>query len=71
MQGTLREALDGKRLLRNSSNGYLPPTIMLSLAHDIAAALLHLHSEGESWWHSACSCMLHMLYGWLKEVCIL
>ncbi|WIA15154.1 hypothetical protein OEZ85_001840 [Tetradesmus obliquus] len=45
-QGTLREALDQKCFLRNSSNGYLAPTISLSLAHDIAAALLHLHSEG-------------------------
>jgi hypothetical protein len=48
LQGTLREALDHKILLRNSTNGYLQPTIMLSLAHDIAAALLHLHSEGKS-----------------------
>ncbi|KAF6240407.1 kinase-like domain-containing protein [Scenedesmus sp. NREL 46B-D3] len=45
-QGTLREALDHKMVLRNGSAGYLQPTIMLSLAHDIAAALLHLHSEG-------------------------
>jgi hypothetical protein len=47
LQGTLREALDQKRLLRKSTNGCIAPSIMLSIAHDIAAALLHLHSEGE------------------------
>jgi len=45
-QGTLREALDRKRLPRVPGTTFLQPIIALSLSHDIAAALLHLHSEG-------------------------
>lgn len=46
LQGTLREALDRRRLPRVGSSTFLQPAVVLSLAHDIAAALLHLHSEG-------------------------
>ncbi|KAF8060546.1 RPL6 [Scenedesmus sp. PABB004] len=45
-QGTLRDALDRKLLLRGSGAAMLQPALVLSLAHDVAAALLHLHSEG-------------------------
>jgi serine/threonine protein kinase len=43
-QGTLREALDQRTLLPHG--GFLPLKIALSLAHDVAAALLHLHNQG-------------------------
>jgi hypothetical protein len=46
LQGTLREALDRKRLPRLPGTTFLQPLVVLTLAHDIAAALLHLHSEG-------------------------
>ncbi len=46
LQGTLREALDRKRLPRVGSTTFVQPAVVRSLAHDIAAALLHLHSEG-------------------------
>ena len=46
LQGTLRDALSYKTLLKGTHSPYLPPSIALSLAHDIAAAMLHLHSEG-------------------------
>eukprot|EP00775_Hariotina_reticulata_P007113 gene7113-7327_t len=45
-QGTLREALDRRRLQRGAQQKFLIPAIVLSLAHDVAAAMLHLHSEG-------------------------
>eukprot|EP00775_Hariotina_reticulata_P008079 gene8079-8273_t len=43
-QGTLRDALDSRRL--SNSTCFLQPALVLSLAHDVAAAMLHLHSEG-------------------------
>lgn len=47
VQGALRDALDRKRLPRVASGTtFLQPDIALSLSHDIAAAMLHLHSEG-------------------------
>ena len=46
MQGTLREALDRRRLPRLDGTSFVHPVVVLSLSHDIAAALLHLHSEG-------------------------
>lgn len=50
MQGTLREALD-RRTLHGPGIKYLPRESIVCLCHDIAAALLHLHSQGEA----ACS----------------
>lgn len=44
VQGSLRDALDCGSLCKPGS--YLAPSAVLSLAHDVAAALLHLHSEG-------------------------
>lgn len=44
MQGSLRDALDCGYLCKPGS--YLAPSAVLALAHDVAAALLHLHSEG-------------------------
>jgi hypothetical protein len=45
-QGTLREALD-RRLLPVLPGSSMPhPSVVNSLAHDIAAAMLHLHHEG-------------------------
>lgn len=46
LQGTLREALDSKSLPLMQETSFPDPLVVLSLAHDIAAALLHLHSEG-------------------------
>jgi serine/threonine protein kinase len=58
LQGSLREALDRRLLCRptttaagaSSSSSSPPPTpllpLVLYLAHDIAAALVHLHAEG-------------------------
>lgn len=46
LQGTLREALD-RRVLHGEGVKYLPREDML-LCHDIAAALMHLHSQGGS-----------------------
>lgn len=46
VQGTLREALDRRRLQRGPQQKFLIPAIVLSLAHDVAAAMLHLHNEG-------------------------
>jgi hypothetical protein len=48
MQGTLRDALDTGMLVRGSSSRCMQPGLALSLAQDIAAALLHLHAEGAS-----------------------
>lgn len=45
LQGTLREALD-RRTLHAPGAKYLSRETILSLTHDIAAALLHLHSQG-------------------------
>lgn len=47
VQGTLRDALDHKSLLRNTPSPYLLPALVMNLAQDVSAALLHLHSEGE------------------------
>jgi len=44
MQGSLRDALDCGLLAK--PGGFLAPSAVLTLAHDIAAAMLHLHSEG-------------------------
>jgi hypothetical protein len=46
VQGTLREALDKRRLPRLPGTSFPHPSIVFSLAHDMAAAMLHLHSEG-------------------------
>lgn len=46
MQGTLREALDYGSLPYSPPTKLLHPAIVASLAHDVAAAMLHLHSEG-------------------------
>jgi hypothetical protein len=46
VQGTLREALDCRRLPLMQDTSFPESLVVLSLAHDIAAALLHLHSEG-------------------------
>ncbi|WIA15144.1 hypothetical protein OEZ85_001831 [Tetradesmus obliquus] len=43
-EGSLRDALDCKLLSKAGS--YMAPSVVLTLAHDIAAAMLHLHSEG-------------------------
>ncbi|KAF6253981.1 hypothetical protein COO60DRAFT_363306 [Scenedesmus sp. NREL 46B-D3] len=43
-EGSLRDALDCGVLSKPGS--YLAPSVVLTLAHDIAAAMLHLHSEG-------------------------
>jgi hypothetical protein len=45
-QGALREALDTRRLPRLPGSALTHPCIALALAHDVAAAMLHLHSEG-------------------------
>jgi hypothetical protein len=47
VQGTLREALD-RRTLHGPGIKYLPRESIVCLCHDIAAALLHLHSQGEA-----------------------
>jgi serine/threonine protein kinase len=44
LQGSLREALDCGLLAK--PGGFLPPSAVLALAHDVSAAMLHLHSEG-------------------------
>lgn len=41
LQGSLRDALDCKLLSKAGS--YMAPSVVLTLAHDIAAAMLHLH----------------------------
>lgn len=46
LQGTLREALDKRQLPRLPGTGFTHPSVVYSLSHDIAAAMLHLHSEG-------------------------
>jgi hypothetical protein len=46
LQGTLREALDKRRLPRLSGTTFPHPCVVFSLSHDITAAMLHLHSEG-------------------------
>jgi serine/threonine protein kinase len=43
-QGSLRDALDCGLLAKPGS--FLAPSAVLALAHDVAAAMLHLHSEG-------------------------
>lgn len=43
-QGSLRDALDCGLLAK--PGGFLAPSAVLALAHDVAAAMLHLHSEG-------------------------
>jgi serine/threonine protein kinase len=43
-QGSLRDALDCNLLSKPGS--FLAPSTVLALAHDIAAAMLHLHCEG-------------------------
>ncbi len=44
LQGSLRDALDCGLLAK--PGGFLAPSTVLALAHDVAAAMLHLHSEG-------------------------
>jgi serine/threonine protein kinase len=44
VQGSLREAFD--RQLLSGVNGWPLPAVVLSLAHDVASALLHLHEQG-------------------------
>jgi hypothetical protein len=41
LQGSLRDALDCGLLSKPGS--YLAPSVVLTLAHDICAAMLHLH----------------------------
>ena len=43
-EGSLRDALDCGLLTRPGS--FLAPSAVLALAHDVASAMLHLHSEG-------------------------
>lgn len=43
-QGSLRQALDSG-LLRNPSSGATHLAVALGLAHDVACAMLHLHSD--------------------------
>ncbi|KAI8470186.1 MAG: hypothetical protein J3K34DRAFT_521543 [Monoraphidium minutum] len=43
-EGSLRDALDCGLLFTPGS--FLPPPSVLALAHDVASAMLHLHSEG-------------------------
>jgi serine/threonine protein kinase len=43
-QGSLRDALD--RSLLSGISGWPLPAVVLSLAHDVASALLHLHEGG-------------------------
>jgi serine/threonine protein kinase len=45
LQGTLREALDKRRLLQPGQAVVAPAAVTL-LLRDVAAAMLHLHSEG-------------------------
>jgi serine/threonine protein kinase len=45
LQGTLREALDKRRLLQPGQTRVAPAAAIL-LLRDVAAAMLHLHSEG-------------------------
>jgi serine/threonine protein kinase len=46
MQGSLRGALNQQRLVDPSSPYRLPAVhLVLALAHDVACAMLHLHSE--------------------------
>jgi hypothetical protein len=45
-QGTLRDALDKRRLPRLCGTPFPHPSVVFSLCHDITAALLHLHTEG-------------------------
>jgi serine/threonine protein kinase len=44
LQGSLRDALD--RSLLSGISGWPLPAVVLSLAHDVASALLHLHEGG-------------------------
>ena len=44
LQGSLRDALDRGQL--SGIAGYPLPALVLSLAHDVASALLHLHEGG-------------------------
>jgi hypothetical protein len=47
VQGTLRNALDRRRLPRTLQSCAMPhPMVAVALGHDIAAAMLHLHKEG-------------------------
>jgi hypothetical protein len=41
LQGSLRDALDCGLLSKPGS--YLAPSVVLTLAHDVCAAMLHLH----------------------------
>jgi hypothetical protein len=41
LQGSLRDALDCDLLSKPGS--FMAPSVVLTLAHDIAAAMLHLH----------------------------
>jgi serine/threonine protein kinase len=46
LQGSLRQALNQGRLSDPSSSNSLPALhLVLALAHDVACAMLHLHSE--------------------------
>jgi hypothetical protein len=60
MQGTLRDVLDTGMLVRGSSSRCMQPGLALSLAQDIAAALLHLHAEGARLLPDCLLCMLLM-----------
>ena len=44
--GSLRDALDRGALRAGGGNGFLEPRAVLAIAHDVAAAMYHLHSEG-------------------------
>lgn len=63
MQGTLREALD-RRILHGEGVKYLPRESILSLCHDVAAALLHLHSQGELTGQVPVCATMTMVQGW-------
>lgn len=73
--GTLRDALDRRTLIRADGATYLPPAVALSLAHDVAAALLHLHSEGAHGYRGAsnlalaCNCMFYGCRLWRSWLC--
>ena len=45
IQVSLRDALDSGLLGRPGTYS-VPPPLLLTIAHDVAAAMLHLHSEG-------------------------
>jgi len=45
-QGALRDALDRRLLPQLPATSTPHPAVVFSLTHDIAAAMMHLHSEG-------------------------